>query len=389
MANTLTGLAPDIYRAADIVGRELVGAIPSVTINSDGSTRIAKNEKVISFFTRPPVVNTTYTPSMTIPEGDDQTIDQKFLTVNQVANVKIPWTGEDQKYIDNGSGFETVFGDQIAQAMRAITNTIEAYLCGVIAKGFSRGFGVAGTTPFGSNFNEIADLRRILVDNGCPLNDGSPDVTLILNTIAGANLRKLAQLQKVNESGDSSLLRQGTLLNLQGMRLKESAGILPHVKGTGAGYLLNGAASKGALSVALGTGSGTILAGDALTVAGDFFAGATLNMYGVQTALSGGFVGLNQPGLVAASNSGQAVTVVNNFTPNLAFHRNAVELVVRAPQMPKGGDAADDTMIVQDPWSGIVYDIRIYRGYGKVMFDITTFYDAMVWKPEFVAALIG
>ncbi len=44
MANVLTDLAADIYVAADVVGRELVGFIPAVTINANGSERAAKGD---------------------------------------------------------------------------------------------------------------------------------------------------------------------------------------------------------------------------------------------------------------------------------------------------------------------------------------------------------
>ena len=57
--------------------------------------------------------------------------------------------------------------------------------------------------------------------------------------------------------------------------------------------------------------------------------------------------------------------------------------------MPFGGDAAVDRLTVQDPFSGLVYEIAVYKGYGKTMFDVTTFYAAKVWKNEFVAALLG
>ena len=151
MSNVLTDLAADLYKSADVVGRELVGLIPSVTVNA-GAEQVAKGDTVRSHFTRTPTVNSSFAPSMTIPEGTDQTVDNKALQLNQYASVQIPWTGEDIKHVNNGSGFETVYGDQILQAMRAITNTIETYLAGIIHKGASRAVGTAGTT-FASNFD--------------------------------------------------------------------------------------------------------------------------------------------------------------------------------------------------------------------------------------------
>jgi len=383
MANTLTSLAADIYKAADIVGRELVGFIPSVTINSDAVQRVALNDTVRSFFTRKPTLNTTYTPSMTIPEGDDQTVDNKTMTVGQVANVKIPWTGEDIKHVDNGSGFKTVYGDQIAQAMRAITNSIEGFVAQTAYQGASRAIGTAGTTPFASDFGLVADVRKILVDNGTP-QDG--DWSIVMDTTAGANLRKLSTLFKANESGNDTMLRQGTLLDLQGFKLRESAGTKVVTKGTGASYTTDTAGyAVGATVITLITGTGTVLAGDVVTFAGD------TNKYVVNVGTAAaGPITLAAPGLkVAIATSATAMTIGANFTANVGLHRAAVELAVRAPAMPPGGDAAVDTMIVQDPRSGLVYDMRLYKGYGKQMLDITSFYGAKAWKPDFIGTLLG
>lgn len=382
--NVLTGLAADIYKAANIVGREQVGFIPSCTINSDAAKRVAFGDTVKSAFARKATVNNTYTPSMTIPEGDDQTVDNKTMTLDQVANVKIPWTGEDIKHVDNGAGFQTIYGDQMAEAFRGITNAIEAYVGLTISKSISRYFGTAGTTPFATNFNEVAELRQILVDNGCPM-DGR--VTMVLNTSAGTKLRNLAQLQKVNEAGSATLLRQGELLNLQGISLKESAGVATHVAGTGAGYLANGAVAIGGGTTLsplnVDTGTGTVLAGDLVTFTGD------TNKYGVGATLAAGALSLNDPGARIAIADNTAMTVGATYVANAAFHQRAVEIVCRAPAQPPGGDAAVDSMTVQDPWSGLVYEIRAYKGYGKVMFDITTFYSAKVWLPKFVGGLLG
>ena len=388
MSNTLTDLAADLYKAADVVGRELVGLIPSVTVNA-GAEQAAKGDNVRSHFTRTPTVNSSFAPSMTVPEGTDQIVDNKVLQLNQYASVQIPWTGEDIKHVNNGSGFETIYGDQILQAMRAITNTIEAYLAGIIYKGASRAVGSAGTTPFGSNFDLIAELRQILVDNGCPMEDGRS--SLVISSTAGTKLRNLANLQKVNESGNDSLLRRGALLDLQGFMMKESAGIGIHTKGTGTLYDVNNGAGEavGQTTITLDggtTGANGVLAGDIVTFAGD-----SINNYVVKTGLltATGDIVLNDPGLRAAVADTVEMTIGNSYTYNVGFHQSAVELAARPVAVPNGGDAATDRMIIQDPFSGLAFDVSVYKGYKKTMIEIGVLYDAIVWKPQHVAILRG
>lgn len=382
MANVLTDLAADIYKAADEVGRELTGAVSSVIVNGDGSQRVALNDTVRSHFTRQPTASSAIAESMTIPEGTDQTVDNKTLTIDKAQSIQVPWTGEDMRHVDNGSGFETIYGDQIQQAMRTLSNEIESDMCVACYQGASRAVGTAGTTPFASNFDIVAQARQILVDNGCP----AADITMIINTLAGTNLRNLAQLQKANEAGGSTLLRQGVLLDLQGIAFKESAGVASHTKGTGAGYLINNAAGEavGQTTLTVDTGTGTILAGDIVTHAGD-----TTNKYVVNTALSGGDIVIGSPGLRIAAADNAAVTVGATYTANFVLRRNAAELAIRAPAVPKGGDAADDSMIVQDPFSGLVFEIRAYKGYRKSMFEVAAAWGTKAWKPDHIAVVLG
>ena len=380
MANVLTNLAADIYKAADVVGRELVGLIRSVTVNGDAVTRAAKGDTIRSHFTRTPTVSTSFAPAMTIPEGTDQTVDNKTMIVDTYASVQIPWTGEDMKHVNNGSGFETIYGDQIRQAMRAICNTIELSLFTTAYQGASRATGTAGTTPFASTIDVVADVRKILVDNGCPMDGG---VSLVMNTAAGAAMRKLTNLYKVNEAGGSDMLRQGVLLDLQGLMLRESAQISQVTKGTGAGYLLNGALAVGATTITVDTGSNTILAGDIVTFAG------TTDKYVVNTALSGGSFTIGAPGSLAIEADNDAVTVGNSYTPNMAFHKSAIELAIRPPALPMGGDAAVDMMTIQDPFSGLVFEIAAYKGYQKAMFEVRCLYGSKAWKSQHIATVLG
>lgn len=385
MANVLNDLAADIYKAADIVGRELVGLIPSVTVNADATQRVAQGDTIRAHFTRTPTVGTV-TPAMTIPEGTDQTVDNKTMTLNSTASVKIPWTGEDMKHVNNGSGFETVYGDQIRQAMRAIVNQIETELCADVYKNAGNAIGASGTTPFGSNFDVIAELRQLLVDRGMPANDGM--TSLVLNTAAGTKLRNLAQLQKANEAGGTDMLRRGVLLDLQGIMLKESAGIASHTKGDADSYAVDLAAGydAGDTTIHIDTGTGALTAGDIITFSGD-----TSKRYVVGTGFAGdgdGDIVLNS-GLLAGVADDETVAVQNSYTANIAVHRGAVELGMRAMAQPNGGDAAVDRMTVQDPVSGLVFEIAAYKGYNKAMFDISCLYGFKVWKPDFVAILQG
>lgn len=387
MANalTLTSFAENIFRARDTVSRELIGFIPSVLMNSD-TAEVSINGTVNSLTTAEPTLNTTYTPAMTIPAGDDQTVSNVTVAIDQVANVRIPLRGEDVKKLENVGMYQNVVDDMFAQAFRKIGNTIEAHVGSVARLGASRAYGTSGTTPFASTVADTAQLGKILKDNGTPEDEWK----LVINTSAGAALRTLTQLTKANEAGTSDTLRRGTLLDLNSFQIRESAGIVATTAGTASGATTDNAGyAVGATVLTLASaGTGTIVAGDVVTFAGD------TNQYvvvsGDADVSGGGTITIAAPGLrVAMSAATKAITVTAAYSPNVGFRRNAVELIIRPPAQPLGGDAAADRMVVSDPVSGLVYSIGLYKGYGMNMLDFTTFYKAKVWKTEHVAILKG
>lgn len=387
MANVLTDLAADLYKAADIVAREQIGAIPSVIING-GAEGAAVGQTVRSHVTRESTV-VNVTPSMTIPEGTDQTVDNKTMTLTKQRGVAIPWTGEEMKFVNSGSGFETIYGDQIMQAMRKLANEAEVDLVTEIYRNASRAHGTAGTTPFASNFNEVAEIRQILVDNGMPQDR---EASLIINSLAGTKLRNLAQLQKSNENGSDEMLRQGTLLDLQGLMFKESAGIQSHTAGTVTGTVtVTGANAVGATTINVTTAAGAavaLVAGDVVTFAGDTnkYIVASASTIGASTT---GNIVIASPGLRQATAGSEAVTAGASYTGNIAFHRQAAEIAFRAPAKPAGGDAAVDVMTIQDPLSGMVFEVAAYKGFNKAMFYVSSVWGVKAWKPDFIANLLG
>ena len=83
------------------------------------------------------------------------------------------------------------------------------------------------------------------------------------------------------------------------------------------------------------------------------------------------------------------ITIGNSYTANVLLHQNAVELVMRAPSKPAGGDAAVDVMTVQDPHSGLVYEISVYKGFNKAMIYVAAVWGKKAWKPDGIAVLRG
>jgi hypothetical protein len=382
MANVLTDLAGDIYKAADVVGREQTGAIAGSTINADGSERVAVGDTVRSFFTRP-ATEVDVAPSMTVPEGSDQVVDNKTATITKAKAVQIPWTGEDIKSVNNGSGFQTIYGDQVAQAMRKLANLVEIDANVELATNASRAVGVAGTTPFGTNHHVVNEALQILVDNGVPENDGR--VSLVMNTSAATNFRNLSNLYKVNEAGTDSLLRQGVLQDISGIMMRQTGNPYRHTAGTGTGYLINDAGIViGTKAIATDTGSGTIVAGDIVTVAGD-----SLNKYVVQVALGGGAFTISETGARVAFADNAAITLGASYSANIAFHQAAHEIIMRPPAVPESGDAAIDSMIVQDARSGLVFDVRHYVGYRKTMIEVSIAWGVKAWLPKYIANVLG
>ena len=377
MANTLTNLIPDAYAALDVVSRELVGAIPGVQ-RDPSADRLAEGQTLRSHVV-PANTSASYTPSMAVPSAIDRSIGNEPLTLTKNKYVGFSYTGEDTYGLDQGPGFLSVRQNEIAQAFRTLTNEMENDVCDALAAGASRAYGTAGTTPFASDLGDSAQVRKILDDNGAPVSGRS----LVIDTSAGANLRTLGQLTKANEAGSAMTLRDGELLNLQGFSVRESAQINNATAGTGSGYLINeaGGYAVGATTLTLDTGTGTILAGDVITIGN--------HKYVVETALTGNDVVIAAPGLVEAVADDDAVTVNATSARNLAFSSDALTLATRLPMFPSEGDLAIDNEVITDPRTGISFDLRVYPGDGMVLYRIHALWGWTVNKPEHAALLLG
>lgn len=382
MANTLTGIIPTLYEALNTVSREMVGFIPAVRRDSNAE-RAAVNQVV-----RVPLGEAgaleDITPGVNPASTGDTTVGYADITITKSKAAPVRWNGEEQMAVGSNGTYNQVLADQFTDAMRKLVNAVEVDLAAEVKVGASRGHGTAGTAPFGTagDLSDFAGVLRILEDNGAP----GTDLQLVLGSAAIANLRgKQSVLFKVNEAGSNDMLRDGMTDRVQGFALRKSSGILLHTKGTGASYVTSGSTAIDVEDIALITGTGTVLAGDIVTFAAD-----ANNKYVIGTGVAApGTISLNKPGARVVIPTSNAMTIGNNYTPNAAFARSAVVLAARAPAVPTGGDAADDSMMITDPVTGMTFEVRVYRQYRQVKFEVCLAWGVKTVKPEHVALLIG
>ena len=385
MPNTITNLIPDAYRALDVVSRELTGLIPSVQLDPNAD-RIGLNQTI-----RIPAapVNTAgkdITPAMAFPAAAYQVIANTSHTLTKSRAFPFSWQQEEigNLNVNGGPGFLTIQQQQIAQAIRACVNEMEVDIAVAAKNGASRAYGTtAGTAPVLADW---ANVKKILDDNGAPMTDRYS----VFDTTAGVALRNTSNLFKVNESGDSgALLRQGLLGNLYGFGLRESAQIQTTTKGTAASATTNNAGyAIGATTLTLAAvGTGTIVAGDILTFAGD------TNKYVVKTGnadvSAGGTIVLNEPGLrIAMSTATKAITVFGTSARNLAFARSSILLSTRLPASSPN-DLALDRQVITDPNTNVSFELSMWPGYRMVHYEVSAVWGVTAIKPEHIAVIVG
>ena len=385
MANTLTNLIPAAYEALDVVSRELVGVVSAVNVDAAADV-IAKGQTIYSPVV--PVANTigNITPAMTVTAASDITVGTKSLVVDNYKTTGFNWTAEEEFGINSGPRMEKIMVDQLAQCFRAHVNALESYVWGLAYVGASRAIGTtAGTAPILADF---AGAKKILDDNGAPMTGRS----VVLDTTAGVALRGISNLYKVNESGDSGLLRDGVLGNLYGFGIRESAAIIPVTAGAMASATSSAAAfTVGQTVIPLATaGTGVVAAGDIITFANDTnkYVVASVAFAGANPA-SGDTITLAEPGLRKAQASAtRAITVFATSTRNLALSRNALTLATRLPKF-QTGDQASDRQVITDPVSGISFELTMWPGQRMVKYEVSIAYGATVIKPEHLAVIIG
>jgi len=376
MANTIDAdLYPHLYSAVYKVARNTPGFIGAVNANFEGeAVSVDKMGKSMTYVKVPIAGKGSaddYTPAQTTTVGGNTTDTEVDVQITK--SRMVPWHVADAEFESMGLGSDnakTLFLQKAQNAMQDLMIELEGELATDIPKWASRARGTAGVTPFASDLSPLAACKRELDDNG------APDInrSFVMSSGAQENFLNLGIVQQADKAGSASQLRTGVMLQHLGFDCRVSTQLDAVTKGTATGYDAAGGESVGETTIAVdGSNSGTLLAGDVVTFAGDtnkyILADATQSASG---AADGNIV-INEPGLKATLADTIEGTTGADFTPNIAIQRDAYVVAVRPPIIKVNGYIKSVTPLA-DPISGLTFTLVEIPGDG-----LTTYRVHLAW----------
>ena len=384
MANTLTSLAQTLYRAYNEVPMEATGFLDSLGANWNAES-VGINATVKVPVITPRAIESVPTPAMTWTAGTDSVTSTRDFTLTGVAQYSFNMTAEEEKYLsipDNVTAME-MLRLNLEQGKRVIRNTIEAAVGAALNVNASRAIGAAATAPFGSDITLLNDAIRQLQINGA----ADSGRVGILDFNAGYNLRSIAQLQKMNETG-GDMIRSGMIGRLAGTDIFESANIASHTKGAATGTLVDksGGYAIGDTSIAFDTmtvNTTGIKAGDVITFAAD-----STYKYVVKTgaAATSGTIVLQEPGLRVAIPDNNAITVTATHVSNIVAAPWSTKIIARPLAQPQS--PAVEQLVLSDAKGWSCNLIRVV-GDQMASWYMRVAYGAFVPNPFGVIKIMG
>ena len=395
MANTLTSILPKIYAAGLTALRENA-VMPRLVRNYSGRVGTAQIKgNTIDIPKGVALTAAAVSPSNTPPANTDITPTTVQLALDQWQEVDFHLDDQQLTQIDASDNFIPM---EVSEAARALANKVDTSLLALYKDVYGAG-GTVGTTPFASNSSAwTTGARKKLGNQLAPL--GGPD-NIVLAPDAEANARALSTGQGADTRGSDAQMRTGQIGFVLGADWNVNQNISAHTAGTltnGSGMLAkinSGSVAVGDTSVNVDDSSlsGTVVAGDIFTVAGDtqqyvVTAGATAG----SNAIAGlafspaAKVAWADNAVVTFDGGGSGAT---NHVPNLAFHPDAFAFASApiADSMIPG--VGGPMLSVPDAISGLNLRLSVTREHYQTTWRFDILYGVKTVRPEFAARIYG
>tara|TARA_B100000519_G_scaffold44090_1_gene34916 strand:+ start:9587 stop:10726 length:1140 start_codon:yes stop_codon:yes gene_type:complete len=379
MANTITNILPKILARGLLALREQ--AVMPRLVNLDYSNESAQKGDTIDVPIPSSLTVSDTVPSNVLEAPADSAPTKVQISLNNWKKVNFHLTDKQLVDIDKNEHFIPM---QMSEAVRALSNQINLTVLQEF-KGVYGFVGTSGTTPFGSNVTDATNARKVLNQQLCPRDNRR----MVLDFDAEANALALAEFQRVNESGDIGVKREGEIGRKFGFDIFTDDQVVTHTAGGSGTPLVNGALAVGDTSVAIDGMSGTsgFVVGDVVTFAGH---AQTYAITVAPTASSGAQTVTVSPAIKAIVADNASVTKKASHTVNLAFHRDAFALAMRPLTSETAGDAYGNNIVsMTDPVTGLSMRLEVYRQYKQVVYELDALWGVKLIRPEYAVRIAG
>ena len=379
MANTITNILPKILARGLLALREQ--AVMPRLVNLDYSNESAQKGDTIDVPIPSSLTVSDTVPSNVLEAPADSAPTKVQISLNNWKKVNFHLTDKQLVEIDKNEHFIPM---QMSEAVRALSNQINLTVLQEF-KGVYGFVGTAGTTPFGSNVTDATNARKVLNQQLCPRDNRR----MVLDFDAEANALALAEFQRVNESGDIGVKREGEIGRKFGFDIFTDDQVVTHTAGGSGTPLVNGALAVGDTSVAIDGMSGTsgFVVGDVVTFAGH---AQTYAITVAPTASSGAQTVTVSPAIKEIVADNASVTKKASHTVNLAFHRDAFALAMRPLTSETAGDAYGNNIVsMTDPVTGLSMRLEVYRQYKQVVYELDALWGVKLIRPEYAVRIAG
>lgn len=279
------------------------------------------------------------------------------MTAQDTTEQSVVMTMATQKHV--GMEFSSVdltlslddYADRILEpAMSVLAASVEADALSMYKDVYNQ----VNNTGSAATYNKLLTVRKKLVDNLTPMDKSA---TMILNTQDNVDLvdamKGLFQPSQII----AEQMRDGSLGKTGGFEFFENTLLTKHTSGTDASAYTIGAANQTGASLTIATGTGTLVKGDVLTLAGcnrvhpetksdtgelqQFTVVTTTGTSASAVVISPAIVitGATQNVAASPTNGGAVTKVGGNATVygiSLGFHKDAFAFVTADLVMPKG-----------------------------------------------------
>ena len=376
MANSLTNIMPKLLARGLMALREQ--AIMPRLVNGDYGTEAAMKGSTIDVPIPSAIAATAVTPSNTPPAPVDSTPGLVQVPLDRWFHADFHLTDKEQAEVDRDAHFRPM---QMQEAIRSLANQVNTDLMDEY-KGIYGYVGTASTTPFASTVTGATDLRKELHKQLCMRQNRRA----VIDFDAEANMLALAAFSNLEQTGDAAVKIDGEVGRKFGFDWYTDDNVVTHTAGTAASMAVNGTPSIGATRLNQDSGTGTLLLGDIITIAGDDQTYViTDGIANVATTTHLEF----SPGLKIAPSDNSAITVKATHVVNLGFHRDAFAFANRPLTDSSSQDLGSRILGATDPKTGISLRLEVSRQYKQIVWDFDILYGVKLVRPELAARLAG